>query len=68
MQKTDRDIAFEEEAHKLNSALLRTKVNVIGGGRRGPFTVRVERLGKRQVRKVIAAILEATGREPLEDL
>lgn len=60
--------ALRAEAHELNGLLLRTKITVGGGGRKGPFTITVNRLGSRQVRKVIAAIQAALGEDPVEGL
>lgn len=61
--KWDRDIRHAAEAQAMNAELLHTRIEVIGGGRKGPFTVRVDRLGRRQVKTVVDAILEALGQE-----
>lgn len=65
--KTDRDIAREDEAARLNASLRGTGIHVTAGGRAGPYAVTVDRLSKRQAERLIKVLLEATGRSPVED-
>jgi hypothetical protein len=61
IRKTDRDVANETIALEMTTALRGTRVSVTGGGRKGPFTVVVERLGRRQAAKVVKAALFVLG-------
>jgi hypothetical protein len=53
----ERFVRLRIEARKLNEELgLPSRITIMGGGRRGPFTVTIERLGKRQARQVVLAV------------
>lgn len=60
-RKTDLDIKRERIAQAMNADLLRTNISVTGGGGKGPYQVTVNRLSKKDLLKVVNAILEATG-------
>lgn len=60
-RKTDLDIRHEDIAHRLNGRLIGTCVNVVGGGDKGPYSVVVNRLSRKDLDRVLAAILAATG-------
>lgn len=65
-RKTVRDFVAERLAVRMNATLVGTGIDIQGGGEQGPFSITVRRLSRRQLRPVLAAILEATGRRPSE--
>lgn len=67
-RKTDRDIAREDKAHAVNAALLDagvSHVSVTAGGRRGPYTVTVDRLNEREMRALVEWLARGCGVESL---
>ena len=59
--KTDRDAARERVAHELNRRLLRTNARVAAGGRKGPYTLVVDRLNRKELDAVIRSLLDCLG-------
>ena len=65
--KTDADIAAENEAYRLNAALLRAgirRVHIDGGGRKGPFSLTVDRLDHERLQAVLEAVRPIVAAEP----
>lgn len=53
IEKTDKDIECETIAHGMNEMLISTPIHVTGGGRRGPYTVTIDRLSRKKMFCVI---------------
>jgi hypothetical protein len=56
--RTDLDIARDERALALNIALRGTGIRVVGGGRRGPYAVTVDRLNEKVMRRLVEHLRE----------
>ena len=62
-RKTDKDIRLEDEALEMNRRLVGTGMHVVGGGRKGPFTLSIDRLSREELEKAIGALKAVLGRE-----
>lgn len=54
--KTDADIRREEKALEINGELTTYPIEVMAGGRRGPYSVMIRRLNKREMREVVKVL------------
>jgi hypothetical protein len=57
-RRTDLDITRDEKALELNGELLGTGIRVVGGGRRGPYAVTVDRLNEKVMRRLVEHLRE----------
>ena len=61
IRKTQADIRREDVAAELSRRLGGTGISVLAGGRKGPYTLMVERLGRAELEALIAVVLGHLG-------
>ncbi len=66
IRKTSGDVVREGIAAEINATLVGTGISVTGGGSKGPYSVTVNRLSRKDLDKVIGAIQFVTARKPSE--